>query len=350
MIFSPKQLANRFGQFHYHHASLYKLERLVRYTREGRPLPMPSYLFVEPTNICNYSCPKCPQSTGLGRPPATMEIDLFRDLIAQLKPHKPCVTLHHSGEPMLHPRIFDMIRIAREAGLHTILVTNASLLHKEDFRVTREGPDAITFSVDGASPGSYEPAHGGAPWETIKSNIEEFFKRRGPESPTQIAQIAMVKDSQKPEEIQELMDFSRKFPFTIAFTKPAFKWPNGKGVSPIPEFSPGHFVYPCGHPWLSPAILADGAVVPCCLDAHMLYPAGNIKEKTFIEIFNGQRLELLRRHLLDLEGTPPLPLCDSCFIKRLAVPMSARNKIIFRTMPIWKRFFRSLPTPLEVLE
>lgn len=309
---------------------------------------MPSFLFVEPINMCNYECPKCPQSTGLGRPHATMDVELFKDLVAQLKPYRPSVTLHHSGEPMLHPKLFDFIRISREAGLYTIVVTNASLLHKDDFRITREGPDAITFSVDGASPGVYEPAHGGAPWETIRRNIEEFFKRLDSAGPTKRVQISMVKNSQKPEEIQEFIDFAKLFPFFAVLIKPAFVWPDGKAVTPVPEFPPGQFVFPCGHPWLSPAILADGTVVPCCIDARRLYPVGNIREKPFMDIFNSDRFGLLRRHLMNPQGTPAIPLCDSCGLKRCAVPMSRRNRMLFRTMPIWKRFFRSLPKPIDV--
>ena len=346
MRFLPKKLDERFRRFHYYHASLDRLKRLMKYTRLGKPLPAPKLIFVEPTNTCNYKCLKCPHSSGLGREKATLDVELFHHLVEQL-PHGTTLTLHHSGEPMLHPRIFDLIRIARDAGMKTVFFTNASLLHKDDFRITRDGPDGITFSIDGVSPDAYEKAHKGVSWDIISHNIEEVFKRLTSSSPLKWFQLILVKNNQTPEEIQDFLNFARKYPFNSVLVTGAFEWPKGEKVTPIPNFPNGCWEYPCWHPWLSPAILADGSVVACCLDAHGLYPAGNIKEKPFLEIFNGEKFDRMRRHLMDLEGTPPLALCDSCGVKRLAIPLSTNKRIAFHTLPLWKHLFHDLSKPID---
>lgn len=322
---------------------------MIRLTRRGKPLPCPRFIYVEPTNICNYKCPKCPQSEGVKRPPATMSIELFRELINQLKPYRPRITLHHSGEPLLNPNIFDMIKIARDAGIMTAVFTNVSLLDRDDFRIVAEGPDAITFSVDSADEVSYSRLHGGAEWEKVKRNIEEFFRRLSSSSPVKYVQLLAVINDQSQEEIAVLRDFIPRFPFNSVVIKNAFAWPRGEGEAE-PSFPENYMLLPCAHPWLSPAVLADGSVSPCCLDAHGLYRVGNIADASFMELFNGEKMNELRLHLLYPDKTHSVPLCDSCCLRRLGYPMTWKRRLAFYTMPVWRLLLKNPPTPVEALE
>lgn len=349
MSFLPKNFEERLRRFHYNYISLSRLARLIRLTEKGKPLPCPRFIYVEPTNVCNYKCPKCPQSEGLKRPPAVMSIELFKELIAQLKPHRPRITLHHSGEPLLNPHLFEMIKTARETGIMTAVFTNASLLDKDDFRIVVEGPDALIFSVDSADAASYSRLHGGAQWEKVKNNIEEFFRKISSSSPVKYVQLLAVINDQSQEEIAALKNFIAKFPFDSVVIKNAFAWPQGKTKTAL-SFPPDYMVFPCAHPWLSSAVLADGSVAPCCLDAHGFYRVGNIAERNFMDLFNGEKMNELRKHLLHPDTTPPIPLCDSCCLKKLGYPMTWKRKLAFYTMPLWKLFLQDPPTPVEALE
>lgn len=349
MSILPKNLEERLRRFHYNYISLMRLIKLIRLTKRGKSLPCPRFIYVEPTNICNYQCPKCPQSEGLKREPTTMSIELFGEFIRQIKPYRPRITLHHSGEPFLNPHLFDMIKLARESGIVTAVFTNVSLLDKDDFRIVKEGPDAITFSVDSADAQSYSRLHGGAQWEKVKRNIEEFFRRLTSASPVKYVQLLAVINDQSPEEITTLREFISNFPFNSVVIKNAFAWPRG-GANTELSFPKNYMVFPCAHPWLSSAVLADGSVAPCCLDAHGLYRVGNIAEQGFMELFNGEKMNELRWHLLHPQETSPIPLCDSCCLKNLGYPMTWKRKLAFYTMPAWRLLLKNPPTPVEALE
>ena len=58
------------------------------------------------------------------------------------------------------------------------------------------------------------------------------------------------------------------------------------------------------------AILADGTLVPCCLDSEGKIPLGNIFEESFEEILGGKRAAEMKRGFE--RGVLTEPLCRVC--------------------------------------
>ena len=79
----------------------------------GHQLLRPKYLVFESTSHCQFTCEVCgatPQYCSRRR--GLMDWDLFRHLVEQavrLRPERVC--LHAFGEPLLHPRIVDMVEL-----------------------------------------------------------------------------------------------------------------------------------------------------------------------------------------------------------------------------------------------
>src|SRR5207244_5431734 len=82
--------------------------------------PSPTYLQIEPVGQCNLRCQMCPiQFRRDGPPygpPAFMAWDVFTRLIDGL-PGLEELQLQGRGEPMMHPRFFDMIAYAGRRGV-----------------------------------------------------------------------------------------------------------------------------------------------------------------------------------------------------------------------------------------
>jgi MoaA/NifB/PqqE/SkfB family radical SAM enzyme len=69
----------------------------------------PDRLYVESTSFCNLHCVMCP--TGIGsirRPKGYMAMDLYQRIVDEVAPQAPAIVLHSWGEPMMHPRLFDI--------------------------------------------------------------------------------------------------------------------------------------------------------------------------------------------------------------------------------------------------
>ena len=79
----------------------------------------PRFVQIEPVGQCNLRCRMCPISlrpeSQPGQPPALMEMDVFTRLIGQFGDIEE-LHLQGLGEPLMHPRFFEMVSYAARRG------------------------------------------------------------------------------------------------------------------------------------------------------------------------------------------------------------------------------------------
>ena len=134
-------------------------------------------LVVDVCGVCNLRCPSCPVG-GIGYESGTlglMDVDLFRKLIAKADDEFwiKGVNLFNWGEPMLHPRLPELIRIVKSRRLKCFLSTNLNLLRNID-EVLAARPDELRISLSGFTPGVYGQTHARGNIERVKRNMREF--------------------------------------------------------------------------------------------------------------------------------------------------------------------------------
>jgi SAM-dependent methyltransferase len=102
---------------------------------------------IELTSDCNKSCSYCPRE-ALQRDRATMTDETI-DALLRFVPERAFVGFAGIGEPLMHPRLFEVIRALRSRGERTINVTtNGSLLGPKIVeRLVADPPDALHVSV-----------------------------------------------------------------------------------------------------------------------------------------------------------------------------------------------------------
>jgi MoaA/NifB/PqqE/SkfB family radical SAM enzyme len=77
------------------------------------------------------------------------------------------------GEPLLHSRLFEMVKIARDSGCEVSLTTNGVLLNPENSeRLIREGVDIVAVSIAGARDETHEIIRCGSNFEKFMDNIK----------------------------------------------------------------------------------------------------------------------------------------------------------------------------------
>jgi MoaA/NifB/PqqE/SkfB family radical SAM enzyme len=83
-----------------------------------------------------------------------MSLDTFR-LLCGAFARCGMVYLQGWGEPLTHPQLFEMVRMAKEAGCRVGLTTNGMHLDRESCaRLVREGVDLVAFSLAGTDEGN----------------------------------------------------------------------------------------------------------------------------------------------------------------------------------------------------
>lgn len=136
--------------------------------REHIPLSTPFSAYIFPTNRCNFRCSYCAHSLGsqgfqeqYGFPPETMSMDTYRaavDQLAEFPERLKTLSLTGQGEPLLHPRLPEMVAYAKEKGVSGRIefMSNGALLRPELSRALVDaGLDGIRISLQGLSSRKY---------------------------------------------------------------------------------------------------------------------------------------------------------------------------------------------------
>ena len=76
------------------------------------------------------------------------------------------------GEPLLHRKIFEMIRMAGERGCLTTMTSNGTALNKRNgLALIEAGLDRLVVSVDGVRAETYDPIRIGASFEKLSERV-----------------------------------------------------------------------------------------------------------------------------------------------------------------------------------
>jgi len=148
---------------------------VMEHLRSPRPenLPMPTFVQLRVTNLCNLRCKMCGQwgDTGIYRADgfsasatdgekernriqeligAKRQLSLsdYVRLLDELAPFQPIISLF-GGEPFLYPDILPLVREVKRRGLTCTVITNGGRLEQYARELVESGIDSIAVSIDG---------------------------------------------------------------------------------------------------------------------------------------------------------------------------------------------------------
>ncbi len=194
-------------------ASRYGLKRgsrvLVSEASNGlylvRPPNQLAKLYIEPTNRCNLNCRTCIRNVW-NEPQGMMSDEVFDRVIEGLRAFTPTPKVFFGGlgEPLLHPKIKEMVARAKAIGAPTELITNGTLLTPDLLgELVSVGIDVLWVSIDGAKPESYADVRLGAKLPKVLKSLGHFreiqarhisFFARPPQTQLGIVFVAMKRN------------------------------------------------------------------------------------------------------------------------------------------------------------
>jgi radical SAM protein with 4Fe4S-binding SPASM domain len=290
---------------------------------------------------------------------AFMGWDAYVRVVDQL-PQLSELHLQGLGEPLLHPRFFEMVEYAVARGVDVSVNTNLTLLTPAKAeRAATCGLSAVYVSVDGATAETYERIRVDARFAILERNVARLLAalaRHGSPTRVQLTAVAMRDNLEELADLVELTarwglrtlsvqhlchDFGestlpvqyapmREFVadqtlvdldegrVTRAFDAAraaaerhgvALRLPRVRPVEHAPS-TPGRSR--CDWPWRGPYVAYDGTAMPCCMIATPDRGSlGNVVEAGVEAIWNGPAYEDFRARLSS--GDPP-EICKSCSV------------------------------------
>jgi len=145
-------------------------------------MQLPTYVQIEPVGQCNLRCQMCAiqfrQDGPPDGPPAFMPFETFTRLLDQFAGLRE-LHLQGLGEPMMHPRFFEMVEYAAAKGVRVTTNSNLTLLNERRAeRCVTSGLDCLHISLDGATSATYERIRKRAHFERVVANIERLLAAR----------------------------------------------------------------------------------------------------------------------------------------------------------------------------
>lgn len=131
-------------------------------TVHGRAAFIPAVVDLSVTDYCNADCGFCgfARSKMKGAARSFVDFDRFVRALPILKQRGVGFINYQGGEPLLHPRIIEMIRAARDAGLKPSLITNGFNLPEKAEALAKAGLQNLLISIDSADLDAHEKNRG----------------------------------------------------------------------------------------------------------------------------------------------------------------------------------------------
>ncbi|MCK4846040.1 MAG: SPASM domain-containing protein [Deltaproteobacteria bacterium] len=280
-------------------------------------LAFPERLTIELTNDCNLVCTMCPRmemSKNLGY----MDVELYKKIIDEASRYtaQTPITLvpFFRGESLMHPNFFEMIELAKRAGLKPIqLTTNAMLLTEElSNKLIRAEIDFISFSVDVLGEEAYKRVRLGGDYKLVMSNIDKFLEMRvalGSKLPE--VQVSTVETEENTESLSEFIDYwQEKVDRVRVYPEHSTDGSFGSLTGyELPIFDKR---LPCRKVFTDMVVYWNGDVAVCNHDWGRKEFIGNVKDNTLAEIWTGDKYKEIRtRHMAGtLDDDPTCAHCD----------------------------------------
>ena len=247
---------------------------------------MYSKVYVEITNICNMNCSFC---HGHKRQMRRMTMEEFSLILGKLEKQTKYIYYHLMGEPLTHPLLPDFIRLAGERGYKSIITTNGTLLHRRGEEILSAGLHKVNISLHSFEEGS-EENH-----ERYVREISDFAKaaaargtivsfrlwNKGFDGGKNDISLALLHENIPGEWKENARGIKLRDKIFLEWGE-RFEWPDSEAEVKGSRF----FCYGLKDQF---GILADGTVVPCCLDSDGVINLGNIFSENIEDILSSPR-------------------------------------------------------------
>lgn len=279
------------------------------------PLPeKPLWAGLEITTGCNLNCLMC-ETHSAQRPTGQIEMEMFQRALDELE-YIGCrmLTYHTIGEPTIHRRFADLLRISAERGFAVWLSTNGMLLDRF-FDALRQWPPAvIRWSVDGATQETYERIRAGGDFAKLLANMaatRRMIEQHG--LPTRMELNATL----SADNLHEAPLFYDVYGPYLDDARINFSVINSLSAGDRSYYAENRLFgdtpqVPCVPLWQSLYVGYDGQVSACCRDYHGDLIVGDLRTHTLEEIWRGPEMSSLRsRH--EARDFAALPIaCQNC--------------------------------------
>ena len=263
----------------------------------------PSQVMVDLTEVCNLACIHCTHpefklSTVYGK--RMLDPELNKKMIKEVSTVGKGITKYirytSNGEPLVHPRSYEMIQDAVEnSGTKVTLTTNGTLLNeKRMFKILKTGLHMIDISTDAASNETYKKIRVGGDLDVTRSNILKLLKlREEANSKTKII-VSFVEQKENSHEVEDFKNYWQQRDVDEVLIRRLHSNSGSNLVDKLKSSDNQKNRKPCLYPWERVILNARGKLAFCPTDWYAKSELCSYHDKTIQETWQNTFYKDLR--------------------------------------------------------
>lgn len=288
----------------------------------------PESLSIEPTNLCNLKCPECPSgNNSMTRSRLFLSKHNFERTIDASFKYLSYLQLYFQGEPFMHPKLTEYIKLATSKNVFTTTSTNGHFLDAATCqKIIDSGLHQLIVSIDGTSQQSYSKYRVGGDLEQVKKGIrllqqaKEQHKSRVPH-----IVIQFVVFSTNEHEIGAIKQLATALNVTDLRLKSA----------QIEDFKKGHSLMPknakynrykqqddgtyklnrksnfkCFRVWSGSVLSANNELLPCCFDKDATHAYASLNNEGLFDVWKNKESKSFRQKVW--RNPEEISMCTNC--------------------------------------
>lgn len=279
----------------------------------------PSQVMVDLTEVCNLACihcthPEFKQSTVYGK--RMLDPKLNKKMIKEVSSFGKGITKYirytSNGEPLVHPKSYEMIQDAVENS-HTkvTLTTNGTLLNeKRMLKILKTGLHMIDISTDAASNETYKKIRVGGNLEVTQSNILKLLKLKEEANAKTKIIVSFVEQKENSHEVEDFKKFWEKQKVDEVLIRKLHSNSGSVAIEDAKVDNNHENRKPCLYPWERVILNARGKLAFCPTDWYAKSELCSYEDNSIKDIWQNNFYNDLRGQHLKCEFSNEF--CKQC--------------------------------------
>jgi len=332
------------------------MQMVNRYFLRYAEIALPSTLHVGVTTACNLHCPACPTGTvALGRRVEHLDFDVYRRAVDELRDALLFALFWDWGEPLLHPRLADMIAHAGGYGVRTVVSTNGNAGTPARLReLVSARPTVVIVCIDGADQATYERYRAGGSLAKAIATVGTLQRAKEEQNSLypviEFRSLATRDNERQMAELLQMAVDSGADLFSVKSLRPYdYRGSNVDEVLVPLDEALSRYRYSeaeerqakkrldfvrrgplrCAKPHYAPTLNSDGELVFCSYATHRLERFGDISREGFLRVWRSRSAREARLRFMRRGGGDS---CVTCYFRSDHRP-SILHQVPLRALP-----------------
>jgi len=239
-------------------------------------------------------------------------------LLDQVSEFKPGIRFVGWGEPLLHPKIEDLIKLVKSRDSLLFVSTNGLLLNEKNINFILDGNvDTVRVSFQGVTKEGYSFMRNNDRYDDVVSGISHLMDKRNEGAYDTFVILNTTVTDESEEEISNFREYWDNLVDKVEVGKTTFSQIDDvehiKKLKLIKREKIERIYTPCIDVRMKIQVNWDGTVPVCCSDHSNELLLGSINDKSLIDLWNGDKMNGIRELIGDRLEHYKLPVCKNCY-------------------------------------